>query len=462
MTYVKAATSADLDRLRSALPDGVVVTDPSTIDGYRADSADLIRPGTPLALVRPRTVEEVSVVLRWATAHATPVVPRGAGTGLSGGAAALDGALIVSLEKMTAIREIDPLDQTVVVEAGVVNADVGRAAAPHGLFYPPDPGSFEVSTIGGNLATNAGGMRCVKYGVTRNSVLGLEVVLPDGRILHTGSRTVKNVAGLDLTHLFIGSEGGLGIITAATLRLRPLPVSTATFVASFADLGIGGEAMNAVFASGAAPSMFEIMDNATINAVEDYRRMDLDRSAELLVVGQTDGVDALAAGEAIVASLSAAGADVAVATDDPIESEMLVQARRLAGWATMEQGPSIIEDVGVPRARLAPLLGRIRTIAQDTGIRIATVGHAGDGNVHPILMLTDLSDDDERGRAEDAVERICAAALDLGGTITGEHGVGELKLPWLERQVGSTSLDIQHKIKEAIDPMSIMNPGRGI
>ncbi|WP_328810549.1 FAD-binding oxidoreductase [Rhodococcus sp. NBC_00294] len=451
----------NVDSLREQLPAGSVVTDPDTMEGYRRDSADLVPPGKPLAVLRPTTVDEVSTIMRWATANSIVVVARGAGTGLAGGATALDGCLVLSLEKMTSIREIDVANQIAVVEAGVVNADVGRAVAQHGLFYPPDPGSFEVSTIGGNLATNAGGMRCVKYGVTRNSVLGLEVVLPDGRVLHTGARTVKNVAGLDLTHLFIGSEGTLGVITSATLRLRPRPTSTATFVAGFADLAVGGQALNAIFASGSVPSMLELMDNATINAVEDYRRMDLDRDAALLIIGQADGDSALAEAEAIAELCETHGAEFAMATDDPTESEMLVQARRLAGWATMEQGPTVIEDVGVPRTRLAELLERIHRVSADTGIRIATVGHAGDGNVHPMLLLTDLADADEQRRALVAAENICSAAIELGGTITGEHGVGELKLPWLEQQVGSTSMDVQRRIKAALDPAAIMNPGRG-
>ncbi|QYB00247.1 FAD-binding protein (plasmid) [Rhodococcus sp. USK10] len=451
----------DLDSLRRQLPVGIVVTDPDTVEGYRRDSSDLLHPGSPLAVLRPTSALQVSTIMKWATATSTVVVPRGAGTGASGGATALDGCVIVSLEKMTAIRDVDIANQIVVVEPGVVNADVGRAVAEHGLFYPPDPGSFEISTIGGNLATNAGGMRCVKYGVTRNSVLGLEVVLPDGRILCTGGRTVKNVAGLDLTHLFVGSEGALGIITSATLRLRPRPSGTATFVASFPDLESGGRGLNAIFASGATPSILELMDCATINMVEDYRRMDLDRDADLLIIGQADGDAALPEAEAMAAICEAMGADLAMATDDIAESEMFIQARRLAGWAAMAQGPTVSEDVCVPRTRLVELLEQIHDISTETRIRIATVGHAGDGNVHPILLLTDLDDEDEQARAMDAVARICAAALALGGTITGEHGVGELKLPWLEQQVGRTSLDVQASIKRALDPLSIMNPGRG-
>ncbi|MFD9660992.1 FAD-binding oxidoreductase [Rhodococcus sp. NPDC059968] len=449
-----------IDTLKELVPADIVVTDPDTMEGYRRDSADLVTAGKPIAVLRPRTTAQVSSIMKWATQTDTVVVPRGAGTGLSGGATALDNCVVVSMERMDSIREFDSTNHTVVVEAGVVNADVGRAVADAGLFYPPDPGSFEVSTIGGNLATNAGGMRCVKYGVTRNSVLGLEVVLADGRVLRTGGKTVKNVAGLDLTQLFVGSEGALGIITAATLRLRPKPAATATFVASFPTLDAGGRALNSIFADGVTPSMLEIMDNATINAVEDYQRMDLDRGAALLVIGQADGADALAQVDRMVACCDDAGADLSVSTSDPAESEMLLQARRLAGWATMEQFPTIIEDVGVPRTRLAELLSTIADISEDTGVRIATVGHAGDGNVHPMLLLPDLGED-ARNRAMVTADRICAAALALDGTITGEHGVGELKREWLTHQLDDVSLDVQASIKRALDPKMLLNPGRG-
>ncbi|WP_124392397.1 FAD-binding oxidoreductase [Rhodococcus wratislaviensis] len=449
-----------LEQLKDAVPADIVVTDPDLMEGYRRDSADLVPAGKPVAVLRPRCTAHVSAIMSWATRTNTIVVPRGAGTGLSGGATALDGCVVVSMEHMTAIRDFDVANHTVVVEAGVVNADVGRAVASAGLFYPPDPGSFEVSTIGGNLATNAGGMRCVKYGVTRNSVLGLEVVLADGRVLHTGGQTVKNVAGLDLTQLFIGSEGALGIITSATLRLRPTPAATATFVATFPTLETGGRALNAIFASGVTPSMLELMDNATINAVEDYRRMDLDREAALLLIGQADGTDALAQVERMATCCDEAGADLSVATADPTESDMFLQARRLAGWATMEQFPTVVEDVGVPRTRLAELLTTIAEISRDTGVRIATVGHAGDGNLHPMLLLPDLGEDARR-RAMETADRICAAAIALGGTITGEHGVGELKREWLTHQLDDISLDVQARIKRALDPALLLNPGRG-
>lgn len=449
-----------LDELRKILPAETIVTDQDLIEGYRRDRADLVVAGRPLAVLRPTTTAQVSEIMKWASATQTVVVPRGAGTGLSGGATAIDGSVIVSLERMRAIRTIDTANQTVVVEAGVVNADVSRAVAELGLFYPPDPGSFEISTIGGNLATNAGGMRCVKYGVTRNFVQGLEVVLADGRILMTGGSTVKNVAGLDLTQLFVGSEGTLGIITSATLRLRPKPTETATFVASFPTLQAGGQALNAIFASGAVPSVLELMDNTTINLIEDYQRMDLDRAAALILLGQADGEGALAQVESMANLCTSSGAEMTMATSDPAESAMLMQARRLAGFAMTASGPTIIEDVAVPRTRLPELLAAVARISDEANLPIACVAHAGDGNLHPVLLLSDLTAATKAASIAVA-ERICAEALQLGGTITGEHGVGELKRPWLHAQLGETSLEVQSSLKTALDPKSLLNPGRG-
>lgn len=431
------------------------------MDGYRRDRADLVGAGLPIAVARPTRTSQVSEILRWASRHRVIVVPRGAGTGLSGGANAIDGCVIISLERMDAVREIDAADQIAVVEAGVINADLERASREHGMFYPPDPGSFEISTIGGNIATNAGGMRCVKYGVTRDSVLGLEVVLADGQVLRTGARSIKNVAGLDLTSLFIGSEGTLGVITAATVRLRPAPAAPpAVFVASFSDLPAAGEAVAIIAASAAAPSMLELIDNQTINAIEDYRRMDLDRSAAALLIGQADGADALAHAEAMAAQCEQAGADYVACTQDPGEADGLIAARRLSGHAVLATGPTLVEDVGVPRSKLAPMLRQIEQIAADAGIRVATVGHAGDGNLHPCLLLPG-TDQAARDRALAAAYAICQAAVAYGGTVTGEHGVGMLKREWLAAQIGRTAIDVHNRIKAALDPDCLLNPGRG-
>ena len=456
MTRVSA-----IGELVSELPGEVLVTDPGVMEGYRRDRADLVAAGQPVAVARPVLTEQVSQIMRWAWRHRVTVVPRGAGTGLSGGANAIDGCVIVCLERMTALREINADDQVAVVEAGVINADLERAARGHGMFYPPDPGSFEISTIGGNVATNAGGMRCVKYGVTRDSVLGLEVVLSDGRVLRTGARSIKNVAGLDLTSLFIGSEGTLGVITAATVKLRPLPATPpAVFVASFPTLPAAGHAVATIAAAGLSPSMLELMDNATINAIEDYRRMDLDRSAAALIVGQADGADAAIEAERLARLCEEAGADYVACTQDPDEADGLIAARRLAGLALQDIGPTVIEDVGVPRSRLAEMLREIEQISASAGIRVATVGHAGDGNLHPCLILSDAGQA-TRDHALSVAQAICRAALARGGTVTGEHGVGMLKRDWLAGQLDDTAIDVHHQIKAALDPRGVLNPGRG-
>ena len=453
-------TRDDLSELDGVLSDGALVTDLDVMGTYRRDRADIVPAGVPRAVVRAAHVADVSATLSWANRHGVVVVPRGAGTGLSGGANAIDGCIVLSLERLTAIRTIDPVGQFAVVEAGVINADLGRAAAVAGLFYPPDPGSFEISSIGGNLATNAGGMRCVKYGVTRDSALSLEVVLADGTIINTGSRTRKNVAGYDLTSLFIGSEGTLGVITAATLRLRPAPASRPlTFVASFPTLGAAGDAVAAIQASGIVPSLLELMDNRTINAVEDYRRLDLDRRSAALLIGQADGPAAEAEAGGMLQACTASGADFAIRASDAAESDMLLEARRLVGTALMATGPTVIEDVGVPPGQLRAMLERVEQVSRDSGLPIGTCAHAGDGNLHPAMLLPDLTEA-TIARALDAGQRLCDYAVELGGTITGEHGVGVLKRSWLRGQLSAEVLAVHHSIKAALDPRNVLNPGR--
>lgn len=439
---------------------GSLVTDPHIMEAYRRDRADVVAAGTPLAVVRAADVRDVSQTLAWAQRRGVPVVPRGAGTGLSGGANALDASVVLSLERLTAIRDVDPSRRAAVVEAGVRNADVSRAVARHGLMYAPDPGSWEISTIGGNIATNAGGMRCVKYGVTRDSVLGLEAVLADGRVVRTGTGASKDVAGYDLTSLLTGSEGTLGVVTAATLRLLPQPaVPPVTFVASFGSLEALGAAVDAIAASGVRPSLLELLDRATVNAVEDYRRMDLDRDSAGLLIGQADGHAGEQDARVMVELCAQAGADLAVVATSPTESDLLLQARRLAGTAVMSTGPTVIEDVGVPPGRLTAMLRAVERIGAECGVDIATTGHAGDGNLHPMLRLRDLEPATVAGALE-AGRRLCAAAADLGGTITAEHGVGVLKQSWLRQQLDPVALELHQAIKAALDPRGILNPGR--
>ena len=448
--------------LQDVLPDESVITDPDRMVAFQRDRADTAVAGNPLAVVTATSTEQVSATLAWADAHRVPVVPRGAGSGLSGGASAVDGCIVLSTAAMTSIREIAGDDLYAVVEPGVLNGDVGRAAGAHGLFYPPDPSSFEISSIGGNLATNAGGFRCLKYGVTRDSVLGLQVVLADGAVIRTGGRTVKNVVGYDLTSLFVGSEGTLGVITEATLRLRPLPPHpSATFVATFPTLPAAGRAVAAIVRSGVGPSLLELMDRPSIGMVEDYRPMGLDRSSAALLVGQADTPDAATDAETMATIALAHGADFATSSTDPVEAAMLLEARRLHYWAAEAKGRVLSEDIGVPRSRLADLLAGIGAVAERFGLPIATVGHAGDGNMHPAIVVS-RDDPEAMLQAQAAADDICRLALDLGGTLSGEHGIGTLKRQWLPLQFDPHTHAAHRRVKAAFDPNGILNPGKAL
>jgi glycolate oxidase len=453
--------SADvLHELVAALPADAVVVDPATVENHRRDRADLCPAGSPLALVRPRTTGQVQVVMRWATRHRVPVVPQGARTGLSGGANAVDGCLLLSLARMDAILEVDPVDQVAVVEPGVVNADLSRAALESGLFYPPDPSSWEESTIGGNLATNAGGLCCVKYGVTGDFVRGLEVVLADGEVIRTGRRTVKGVAGYELTKLLVGSEGTLGVITQATLSLRPAPEEALTMVALFDAVPPALEAAMQIMQSGVRPSLLEFLDGPSIAAIQAYRDMGLSQSAQAMLLMQSDrgplAADDVAAMGELCEGLGAV--EVAVASDRE-ESDLLLAARRMINPAVEKVGASFVDDVAVPRARLVDLLDGIARIAAEHDVRILCPGHIGDVNMHPHVVF-DRGDDAAAARAADAFGAIMQLAIELGGTITGEHGVGTLKRPWLEQELGEVGLRLQQRVKAAFDPLGILNPGK--
>lgn len=453
--------SADaLHELEAALPAGTVVVDPATVDNHKRDRADLCPAGSPLALVRPRTTEQVQAVMRWATRHRVPVVPQGARTGLSGGANAVEGCLLLSLAGMDAIVEIDPVDQVAVVEPGVVNAVLSRAALDVGLFYPPDPSSWEESTIGGNLATNAGGLCCVKYGVTVDFVRGLEVVLADGEVVRTGRRTAKGVAGYELTKLLVGSEGTLGVITQATLSLRPAPEEALTMVALFDAVPAALEAAMEIMSSGVRPSLLEFLDGPSIVAIQAYRDMGLSDSAQAMLLMQSDrgplAADDVAAMGKLCEELGAV--EVAVAGDRE-ESEMLLAARRMINPAVEKVGASLVDDVAVPRARLIDLLDGIATIAERHDVQILCPGHIGDVNMHPHVVF-ERGDDAAAARAADAFGEIMQLAIELGGTITGEHGVGTLKRPWLEQELGPVGLRLQQRVKAAFDPLGILNPGK--
>jgi len=451
-------TAAAVAALVGALPPGVVVTAAESMEKYRFDWAHDESAGMPLAVVRAESAEQVQAAVRWAGAHGIPIVPRGAGSGLSGGSNAVDGGIVLALERMRGI-EIDTASRVAVVEPGALNIEVKRAAAEHGLWYPPDPSSYEICSIGGNVATNAGGLCCVKYGVTTDYVLGLDVVLADGTLVTLGGKRVKDVAGLSLLKLFVGSEGTLGIVTRAVLRLVPAQEARSTLVATFPTVEA---AAAAVLAMGRRlrPSMLELMDQASVNAVEDFQPMGLDRDAGAMLVAQSDAPGSAREPEvaAMEAACREAGATELFVTHDPDEGEQFVQARRLAFTAIEARGSLLLEDVGAPVPQLPELLSQVRAIAARHRIEIPVVAHAGDGNTHPIIVF-DPADPDARDRARLAFADIMAAAIALGGTITGEHGVGRTKKAALPDQLGPDVMALTRRVKDALDPGGILNPG---
>jgi glycolate oxidase len=455
-------SKALLAELRSKLGQDAVFTDVDVTASYQRDRMPLAPYGTPLAVVLPVDVPGVRTVVRACAAAEVPIVPRGAGSGLSGAANAIDGCVVLAMTKMNEIEEIDPDNRLAVVQPGVVNLDLRDAVEKHGLFYPPDPSSYDWCTIGGNLSTNAGGLCCVKYGVTTDSVLGLDVVLADGELLHTGRRTVKGVAGYDLTKLFIGSEGTLGVITKATLGLRPLPQAPCTLVAAFDSAASAGTAVTNIIREGVVPSLMEIMDSNSIKASEEYLKTEVGPGGECaaLLLCQSDtggdpGRRELAMVERICDS---AGATMAYLTEDLNEGRMLLQARRVVLLALELYGTWLTDDVCVPRTRIAELIAGCARISVECGLRIAVFGHAGDGNMHPTIVYQPDSAD-ERAMASRAFGEILALSLRLGGTITGEHGVGKIKREWLVTEIGPVGMRAHRAIKAALDPGNLFNPG---
>ena len=445
----------------------VVRTDPESLSAARADKSGHVSPTTPLAVVEATTVEQVQATMRFATAHRIPVVPRGAGTGLAGGAIAGEGELVLSTRSMSRILEISADDELAVVEPGVLNGDLNAVLFDRGLWWAPDPASKAISTIGGNIATNAGGLLCIKYGVTREAVLGLKVVLADGRLLQLGHRTVKGVTGYDLTALMIGSEGTLGVVVEATLKLRPLPRgNVATISASFPSVELAARAAAVIVASGIKPAIMELLDGRALVGIGEYLGIDLGgRGAQLLV--QTDGTGAdTEAGDALAVIRSLGGE--AELTNDRAEGEKLFAIRRSFHPAMEARGTVLIEDVAVPRSALPAMFAAIERIEAKYGIEIPTVAHAGDGNLHPnfVIPFGTAGAETVDGRFE-VPEKVWAAAdelfldcLRLGGTLTGEHGVGILKKRWLRDELGDDSLALQKELKRVFDPLGILNPGK--
>jgi glycolate oxidase len=452
---------AFVGELKRRLPDLKLLTEEIDRESYRRDETAHFEPGLPAEVALPGSVDEVSAILRLASEHRVPVVPRGAGTGLSGGSAGIEGALTVAMTRMNRIVEIDRDNLVAVVQPGVINADLKAEVAKHGLFYPPDPASYESCSIGGNIGTNAGGLCCVKYGVTRDAVLGLEVVLADGRVIRTGGRNVKDVAGYSLTHLVVGSQGTLGIVTEATLRLRPAPPPKQTLLAFFPSVEAAGQAVAAMTAAGLEPCTLELMDRVTIAAVDDWHNLGLDRSAAALLLIESDRPGEAAGAELAAAESSCtdAGATSTVRATNAMEADWLRQVRRLAFRAMERLGVARMEDVGAPRSRLPELLGAIERVAAAHEVRCGTFGHVGDGNLHPTFVW-DRGDRAAEERAHAACEELYRVAISLGGTVTGEHGIGASRRAFLEEQRGVEAVAVMRSIKAALDPLGILNPGR--
>jgi glycolate oxidase len=455
-----------VEALSRGLPAERLVVDPDVLAAISHDDAEWAPTGQAAVGVRARSEAEVQHVVRVCAELGAPVVPRGAGTGLSGGANAVGGCVILDLSPMNQILEIDPDNLLAVVQPGVINNDLKAAVAEHGLWYPPDPASAPWSTIGGNVATNAGGLCCLKYGVTRDYVLGLRAVVGGpvdyGEAVGLGRRTTKGVAGLDLVSLFVGSEGTLGVVTEVTLRLRPARAGTPrTVVGAFADLVTSGQAVAQITRSGLTPAALELLDRACLEAVEDWKHMGIEADATALLLARIDTPGESGAAEAadIAATMTDAGAIWVEQSTNDSEAEALFEARRLAYPAFERLGPVLTEDVCVPRSRVPAMLEQVNQIGARHGLRIATVAHAGDGNLHPMLV-TPPGDHAARLEAQAAFEELLDAAIALGGTVTGEHGVGILKRDGMRRELDPGSLALQSAVRHALDPREIFNPGK--
>ncbi|NXY94499.1 FAD-binding protein [Streptomyces sp. BR123] len=457
-----------LSRLRTLLPDhaDVLHTDPETLAAHARDAAPFSEAGVPATVAFPRTAEQVQHILRTAYELGVPVVPQGARTGLAGAANAVDGCVVLNTGRMDRILEIDPANRLVRCEPGVVTKRLNDAVAEHGLSYPPDPASWEHCTIGGNIATGAGGICCVKYGVTADYVLGLDLVLPDGRRMRTGGDTVKGVAGYDLTRLLVGSEGTLAVIVGATLALRPVRPPALSLLAQFPSLVQAGEAVAAITAAGHVPSALELLDRATSQAVADHGHPLLEAGAAATLIIESDSADPVRDLTAMTLLCKGTGAQNVVTSSTAEESRRIIEARRLvtpalgAFAATLGGRPTaFIEDVAVPRSALAKFMGTIEEIAARHRLRIFTLGHAGDGNLHPTVVF-DEADADQFRRAQTAYDDIMAAGLALGGTSTGEHGIGTLKREWLTRELDPAGLELQRGLKRLFDPKNLLNPGK--
>jgi glycolate oxidase len=452
-----------IKKLREIVGTENVFDSPEARIAYSYDAAAM-KPELPAAAIRPSNAQQVSEIVLLANEERFPLVPRGSGTGLSGGALPTAGSVVLLTNHWNRILEIDKENLTVSVEPGVITAQLHQAVEKFGFIYPPDPGSSSVCTIGGNVAENAGGLRGLKYGVTKNYVMGMEVVLPTGEILHTGGKSVKDVAGYNLKDVLTGSEGTLGIFTKLLLKIIPKPETYKTMLAFFSSMDDAAKTVSAIIAAKITPAMLEFLDNTTIRCVEDYAHLGLPVDTEAMLLIEVDGRKAIVDEDASLVSEICSrhnATSVKVARDEQ-ESVKLKVARRAAFTSLARVKPTtIMEDVAVPRADLARLVARISEIGKRNGVLIGNFGHAGDGNLHP-NYLTNERDPAEFARAEKTVFEVEEAAILLGGTITGEHGIGLYKKPLLEKMVGSPSMIMMRTLKSMMDPNNILNPGKVI
>lgn len=446
--------------LRAGVDPSRVLTDDVTLANYSRDQGPIAEQAEPAVVVLAESVEEVQHVVRCAHRLGVPVVPRGTGTSLSGGAHAVPGCIVLSLERMNRILEVRPQDELAVVEPGVINADLNLAVAPHGLMYAPDPASHAISTLGGNVATNAGGLRCAKYGVTRDSVLALDVVLADGTLIHTGHATFKGVAGYDLSALFVGSEGTLGVVVGITVRLKYLPIDTRTLAAFFPDIPAAAAGVLAIGAARVQPAILELLDGNTLRILDAAFNSNLAARGEALLLVQTDGYGAEAEAVVVRDVLTRMGATVEA--EDDTEAGMLLDLRRNARGDGVDDDFRVGEDVAVPRSQLVHYAAELERMARDHGVRLRLVAHAGDGNLHPTFWVSRDEGTAGMRRLHAALDESVRVALALGGTITGEHGVGQYKLQWLPWEQSPEVLDLQQRIREVFDPRGILNPGKAI
>lgn len=450
-----------LKELRSIVGADWCLDSPADLTTYSYDATPRYR-NLPDAVVLPASTQEVSAIMKVAYKHRIPVIPRGSGSGLSAGSVPLQGGIVLALNRMDKIKEIDQENMTATFEPGVITAHLHQAVEAVGLFYPPDPGSMATSTLGGNMAEGAGGLRGLKYGVTKDYIIGLEAVLPDGQILRCGGKNAKDVTGYDLVKLLVGSEGTLAVITEGMAKLVPLPEAKRTAMALFRDLPSAARSVSRIIANRIIPVTMEFMDNATIQVVEEYAKIGLPVDAGALLLMQQDGPAAVC--EQDIAKMAAIcreeGAFDVQLAKDAAEEAALMTARRTALSAMARKKPTtILEDVTVPRSHIAEMVEFIGRTAQKYGIQICTFGHAGDGNLHP-ACLTDERDKKELERIDQAYDEIYEYALRLGGTLTGEHGVGAAKAPYLEWRMGTAGMDVMQRIKQAFDPFNILNPGK--